>query len=68
LNPRLRIREGCLFYSSGVKTNVSLSSLNGWTCCYKKPYSDSTSENSFEKCIGKRILVGGRHINSNKLG
>lgn len=37
--PRLKIREGSLFYKPGVLENVPLKLLRGWTCCYHKPYS-----------------------------
>lgn len=65
--PRLKVREGSLFYMSGVLENIPLKALRGWTCCYRKPYSDKTSETVFQLATGTRILVAARHKNSPNL-
>eukprot|EP00761_Pharyngomonas_kirbyi_P010717 gb/GECH01010739.1/.p1 GENE.gb/GECH01010739.1/~~gb/GECH01010739.1/.p1 ORF type:complete len:645 (+),score=160.80 gb/GECH01010739.1/:1-1935(+) len=64
---RTRIREGSLFYHSGVLENVEIRWLRGWTLCYHKPYADRTSSEIFRRCKGTRILVAAKHKNSVKL-
>lgn len=67
-NPRSKVREGILFYGSGIYENLPLESLNGWDCIYKKPYSDKTNESIFEKVQNsKKILIGARAVNSPSL-
>lgn len=68
-NPRSKIREGILFYGSGIYENLPLESLNGWNCVYKKPYSDKTNESIFDSKIlnSKKILIGARAVNSPSL-
>ncbi len=66
-SPRYKVREGSLFYLPGVLENVPLKLLRGWTLCYRKPYSDKTSEKVFENAKGTRILIAARHKNSSSL-
>lgn len=64
---RFKVREGSLFFVAGVQENISLKLLRGWTKCYHAPYSDRTTSKVFEKCLGRRILIGAKHRNSNAL-
>lgn len=66
-NPRVKVREGSLFVFSGVKENLPLKMLRGWTLYYHKPYSDKTTESILEGCKGIRILVGAKSKNSNTI-
>ncbi|KAL9641419.1 hypothetical protein ABK040_013348 [Willaertia magna] len=65
--PRLKVREGSLFYVSGVVENVQIGKLKGWTLFYHKPYHHPTTEVDLQPAKGTRILVGARHKNSNSL-
>jgi len=66
-SPRMRVREGSLFYVSGVCENVPISKLKGWCLFYHKPYHHPTSEADIQAAKGTRILIGARHKNSNTL-
>jgi hypothetical protein len=69
-NMRVQIREGSLFYVSGVQENIPLKLLRGWTCCYQVPYSHQSNEKIFDLIKGdrfafifkftQRIIVGAR--------
>lgn len=68
LNPRLKIREGTLYYVSGVCEDTPIDMLKGWKLVYRKPYSEKTLESDIDKCIKwKRILVAARARNAPKL-
>ena len=64
---RLKVREGSLFYVSGVCTDVPISKLKGWCLYYHKPYHHPTSEADIQAIKGTRILIGARHKNSSAL-
>ena len=64
---RLKVREGSLFYVSGVCTDVPISKLKGWCLYYHKPYHHPTSEADIQAGKGTRILIGARHKNSSTL-
>ncbi|KAG2393388.1 hypothetical protein C9374_006919 [Naegleria lovaniensis] len=64
---RLKVREGSLFYVSGVCTDVPISKLKGWCLFYHKPYHHPTSEADIQAGKGTRILIGARHKNSSTL-
>lgn len=65
--PRVKVREGSLFVFSGVKENVPLKMLRGWTLYYHKPYSDKTTEQILNECPGIRVLIGAKSKNSNTI-
>lgn len=53
----------------GIKTNLPISSLNGWTECYKTTYADVSAhpENMVNACTGSKIMLACRAAASNTL-
>jgi hypothetical protein len=65
--PRMKVRDGSLFWYPGVLENVPIKLLKGWTCIYQQPYSHSTTESVINDTKGARILIAARHKNSSRL-
>ena len=53
---------------SGIQTNLSLSSLNGWSICYSTNYSAGTNPEDIEAaCSGSKIMLACRPTGSGTL-
>ena len=57
------------YYPSGPQTNVSQSSINGWTVCYQDSYADSNVPlvNIFNNCTGNYLMYAASNTPQQKL-
>lgn len=58
-----------LYTFQGIRTNLPISSLNGWTECYRRSYADMSAhpENMVNACTGSKIMLACRATGSNTL-
>ncbi|MFO0592827.1 MAG: hypothetical protein U0441_35110 [Polyangiaceae bacterium] len=60
--------KDCLYWASGVQTNVPVATLTGWTQCFQGPYDGSMQMSTLlQQCSGQKLLMACRPTGASAL-